>query len=193
MLDEKEFGKILGVLASMWPRTELKAQTLSAYYAILGDLEPDMLKAATLHLGATATFFPSAGEIRRTAFDLLERETGVPDGYAAFGEVMRAVSRFGVYRAPEFSHPLIGDVVQAIGGWRIICMTDENDIASTRMRFVTAYDTLLKRTQMDVRMLPQVREIAQRLSAGDDRLVLDVGNTVDEEVSDDNRQLPSRS
>jgi len=179
MIDRLEFAKVLGVLAAMWPKTKLTRETVNAYYAILGGLDVDLLKAATLHLGATATFFPSAGEIRRAAAELIEFEENRPAGYEAFAEVIRAVGQVGVYGRPEFSHALIAGAVDAIGGWRVICMSDESDMPSTRARFIAAYDTLLKRAQTEARMLPEVRRIVKRLAADGNRPALESGDVVE--------------
>jgi len=179
MIDQEEFAKVLAFIASAWPRHELKPNTIKVYHRLLGDLDPALLKAAALEIGAESTFFPAAAEIRAKAYELIEMGSNTPAGYEAFAEVMQAVARFGVYRAPEFSHALIAGAVDAIGGWRVICMSDESDMPSTRARFIAAYDTLLKRAQTEARMLPEVRRIVKRLAADGNRPALESGDAVE--------------
>jgi hypothetical protein len=181
----------MAVLSSAWPRVELNQQTLSTYYVLLNDLPLALLRAATLHLASEATFFPAAAEIRKAAFGLKERESGVPDGYSAFGEVMRAVGTVGFHGTPAWSHPLIGEALEAIGGWRLFCTAPESSIPSSRMRFVAAFDTLLARARSDVRMLPQVRELVLGLTGGTTP-VLEPGSPIEQTASDKMARAMSR-
>lgn len=157
MTDDLAFNKVMAVLAATYPRMELTPETLTAYHAILGDLPPDLLKAATLHLAATSKWFPAASEIRATAFELVEREAGVPDAYQAWAEVLQNMrTGGGAYSRPEWSHPAIGATVEAVGGYRYLCHS-ENAVAD-RARFVEAFRVMLKRERATVRMLPAVAE-----------------------------------
>lgn len=158
-----EFQKVMGVLAAAYPRFELQPATISAYHAVLSDLDLNLLKAATLHLAATSKWFPAASEIRQTAFELVERESGVPDASQAWRAVMREVSRVGHSQPPDFGHAAIGEAVEAVGGWRQLCLSDNP--VSERMRFIQAYEMMLQRERATMRMLPQVKEIAQKLAA----------------------------
>ena len=72
------------MLAEMFPSVKntrtpdgLEKMTV-AYHAVLYDLPGDLLERAALHIAATATFFPSAGELRRAACDLLDLGHDVP-------------------------------------------------------------------------------------------------------------------
>ena len=171
MIDELEFGKILAVLEDMYPRYTLEPRVVKAYYAVLGDLDVDLLKAATLQIGSeNRPFFPAAGELRQCAFDLVERQSGVPTAWDAWSEVCKRIGDHGYVRVPEFSHPLIQRTVDAVGGWLTLCMS-ENSIAD-RARFAQAYETLAQRERTQFRMLPAVRE-ALELAGGEQRQAIE--------------------
>lgn len=156
-----EFAEILTVLACLYPRFTLTKETIKAYHAILQDIDMQLLKAATLQIGATSKWFPAASEIREAAFELVENESGIPTPGEAWAEAVRQVN---IYAPPEYSHPLIGQAVDAIGGNRVLGMTQEDMLASARARFLEAYKQLRARERYRTRMLPEVHRVAQALS-----------------------------
>jgi len=150
-------------LNSAYPRFTLEPETIEVYYQILSDLPLDLVEAAILQLiTEDSPWCPSVGQIRSCAFDMLDRESGVPTAWDAWAEVTRRFGTHGHSRLPEFSHPLIKQAVDGVGGWRALCMS-ENAIAD-RARFVQAYETLAKRERAQSRMLPQVREMLELVS-----------------------------
>lgn len=142
------------------------SRTYVAYHAILHDIPGDMLRASALHLGGESKWFPTAAELRHAVFALQERAQGIPTAQDAWAEVKRAFRRgFSIYRAPaleDWSHPLIAKALDAIGGWRTLCQSD-ND-AADRARFLQAYDVYVRREQEHMRMLPEVRQVVARLA-----------------------------
>lgn len=157
MMELTEFAKILAVLENCYPRFNLEPRTIEAYYAILSDLDARLLKAAALHIAATSKWFPTASELRGAAFELLERQAGMPTAWDAWAEVCKKVGEEGHVRIPEFSHPLIQDTVKAVGGWLALCMSD-NAVAD-RARFVQAYGSFIARERCETRLLPAIQEL----------------------------------
>jgi len=166
-LDKATFKKFMKALAAMYPKFELTQETLTGYYAILHDLDADLLKAATIEYGSKDTPWPpSAGQLRQLAFDLVDRSQGRISAYEAWGKVVRKIGTHGVYRGePAFEEPAIAHAIQGVGGWRTICMTPEDSLFSTRARFVEAFKRYRQEEQQQTRMLPQIRELTQQLSA----------------------------
>jgi hypothetical protein len=156
--------KALGFLSMLYPRFELSQATLAAYVKVLGDLPAELIQAAAQDIGSRSTFFPAAAELRAAAFQLVEKSSGLPTAYEAWGEVMKGMRTTGSWGVPEFSNPLIMKTVNAIGGWRLLCMSENN--AADRARFVAAYDIYVKREQYDTRMLPEVTAFADQLDTG---------------------------
>jgi hypothetical protein len=164
VIDQAEFAKVMGLLAAAFPRFSLTKATVEAYYQILCDLDLDLLKAAALQLaGGDSPWFPSAGQIRAAAFRMIEEKRGDKTAGEAWGEVMAAVGRYGWYRMPEFSEPLIKDAVVAVGGWQLVCSTPIDALHTTRARFIQAYEQLQNRQRGQERMLPAVCEVVKRL------------------------------
>ena len=162
MIGPAEFRKLMEFLGKAYPRFTLGPETIEVYYQILGDLSLDLVKAAILQLiSDDSPWCPSAGQIRGCAFDLLDREANVPTAWDAWAEVCKRIGDIGYDRKwiPEFSHSLIKRTVDAVGGWLVLCMS-ENAIAD-RARFVQAYETLAKRERAQARMLPQVRKVLE--------------------------------
>ena len=163
-MDELEFGKALAVLEDAYPRYTLEPRVVRTWYAILGDLDADLLKAAVLQIASeNRPFLPAPGEVRQCAFNLVDQQSGVPTAWDAWAEVTR---RFGTHSddrsLPDFSHPLIRQAVDAVGGWRVLCMS--TNAVADRARFVQAYEAMAKRERTQSRMLPQVREVLELAS-----------------------------
>jgi len=163
-MEIREFSKIIYFVAAAYPSFTVKQDMLEAYHAILGDLPSDLLKAAALQLASESrAFFPSAGELRSAAFELIERRDGVPSAPEAWGEVKAQIGAVGYVGSPEFSHALIAEAVRIIG-WRDLCIS-ENQM-SDRARFIQAYEALQKRRRTEVAMLPQVRDALRLVGSG---------------------------
>ncbi len=175
-MDKVEFAKILATLAALYPRYELKKETIAAYHAILGDLSVDLLRAAALQIASRdSPWFPAAGELRAAAFRLLEREAGVPSAGEAWGEVCKRIGDTGSWGTPEFTHPLIQEAIEGIGGWMDICRSEGSRVAD-RARFLQVYGELAGREREAVAMLPEVRSAVAQLAAGWDAKRLGAGD-----------------
>lgn len=168
---------VIEFLIDAYPRQEINPGTIRTYVVCLADIPAEILKAAALAHVTKSPFFPAIAELRDAAAGLMERAMNIPDAYTAWDEVCRAITTHGHYRLPEFSHPLVKKSVDACGGWKALCMS-ENQIAD-RARFFQVYETFQGRQQADHRMLPEVSgmitELAGRLTAGNPRPALQTG------------------
>jgi len=178
-----ELGNILGTLMASYPAftnklgKEERKDMFRAYHLILGDLDANLLLKAALGLVGTATFYPSAGELRRAYFDLLDTANNIPDAYQAWAEVKalfrRGYSRMRPPTAESVTHSRVLAALEGIGGWLALC-SSENDVAD-RARYIQAYETYTKREQYTERMLPGVMETAKRLVATQHRALTEGG------------------
>lgn len=137
--------------------------TLDIYREALADLDYDVLKAAARKCLADCRFFPTIAELRQAAATIVAPPSA--SGVEAWGLVMREVRR-GVGYPLDIPVPcaitdaLILRAVDAIGGWKMLQRsTNQEDIAH-RARFVEVYETLLERQASDARQMPEVRQIA---------------------------------
>lgn len=168
-----QLSKILGTLFTSYPAFAKKLsgaerkEMFRVYHMVLGDLEPELLLKAAMGLVGSNTFYPSAGELRRSYFDLVDSAANVPDAYQAWAEVKalfrRGYSRMHPPTAESVTHPRVLAALDGIGGWRALC-TSQNDVAD-RARYIQAYQTYTKREQYTERMLPGTMEVARRLVA----------------------------
>ncbi len=186
---------LLAGLAARWPHFELSVPTIRAYLATLQDLPVELVTLAAEQLAASSRFFPSAGELRLAAVELILERAEVPRPDAAWGEVVRELARewpehpadpecricrglgylhlevppshpaFGklqlctcrqigpedivtsptgdLWPRPRFSHPLIAEAVESLGGWFELAKAEVRE--SWRARFLEFYEALRRR------------------------------------------------
>jgi len=182
---KKEVAELIAVLAASFPAFKKQLDALDnadvarmnkAYHIALQDIDADLLARVVEHIISTATFFPSAGEIRRAAFHLAEIGLGIPSAQDAWAEVSVMI-RKGFWKTDkgwwearppnegDWSHPLVQKAVEAVGGW-VALRTSEYTIAD-RARFIEAYNTYVKRYREQERMLPGVRQAVEQLGQGE--------------------------
>lgn len=144
MVDRREIIKILAFLAALYPRFELTEASIDAYSLILADIPADLLEAAAKDLGSRATFFPAAAELRRAAYDLIERSQQMPTAYEAWRQVK---SQFAGRR--EELHPLAVQAISSLGGLRAFGQSQVDDEPSWRARLIAAYEIMAERQRRD--------------------------------------------
>ena len=111
-----EVTKILTVVMGAFPSAKpLDDGNFRAYHLLLADLESELLEKAALSIASRNTFFPSAAEIRQEAMKLQVAALGIPSKEDAWAEVCKS---FGPVGQPEWSHPVIGKAIEALGGYR---------------------------------------------------------------------------
>jgi hypothetical protein len=165
MASLKDVGKVLAYLAALYPRYELKVETVRAYHTIVADIEPGLLHAAAIQVASTSKWFPAASELRGAALEIQSRAQGIPSAAEAWREVLAQVGETGSYGVPAFSRHLTSQAVDALGGWRSLCASD--NLVADRAHFFRIYEDLLRRQQEELSLLPQVREAVARLAAGE--------------------------
>lgn len=165
MSDQKDIAKVVAILSAAYPAWQVNEYTIEVYYQDLRDLPSDLLFAAAAkartNSGRNMAFAPSTGEIRQAAAEILRSVRGVPSSYQAWQEVVRAMLEVGSYGTPTWTHPLIGQTVDALG-WRNLCMS-ENAVAD-RARFIQAFEQLSDRAEVEMMEPPQVRGYIEKAS-----------------------------
>lgn len=138
-----EAMKLAAMLIAAWPHTKALPQTVEVYE--MGILHLDQAVALkTFHrMLATRNYLPSVAEFLHAAAEI---ERGpVRAGGEGWGEVRRAIGRYGVYRVPgkdfSFADDTVTRCVDALG-WANLC-NSENESAD-RARFIELYDKLAK-------------------------------------------------
>jgi len=181
---ERLVATALAPLLATWPDEPMPPARLQAYTMVLSDLDPQLLSGAVAQCLTTCRFLPKPAEIRAAAFDLRGRAAGLPDPYEGWSSILEAI-RVGAARpiageayltdetvarrrtALQAIHPLAVRAAFNIGGMPAISQSD--NLAADRARFVDAFRELVARQMGDELMLPAVREhvkaLSQRLGA----------------------------
>lgn len=140
-MTKPEVAKLVAVIIAAFPKSGLDENSSAVYERMLVDLDWPAANAAVERLLATAKFPPTIAEIRESALTLHAGE--VRPGGGAWGEVLRAIGRYGRNRVPgtdfQFTDPVTADCVRALS-WRELC--DSENQAADRARFVELYAQL---------------------------------------------------
>jgi hypothetical protein len=158
---EKRVTRALSFLAALYPNFKLTSATIKAYTKILGDLDGALLEAAAADAGSRSTFFPSAAELRRAAFDLVEQAQEAPSAYEAWQQVQ---SQFRG-RCLEL-HPMARKAIDSLGGLRAFGQSQLEEEPSWRARFIQAYDILAARERRQREHLPEIATYVKQLGDG---------------------------
>lgn len=145
----------------------------------LAHLDVAAVRAALLVHCRTAKFLPSIAEL----CELVAKgaETG-RSGMAAWGDVLKAISRYGVHRVPQFNDPLVKRAVAAVG-WSAICNSEEPGVE--RAHFARVYDRLAA----DARHVAQAGPALAALAAEVEKSPAELVGRVAASIGDGARRL----
>jgi hypothetical protein len=141
---EREAHQVVMIIAANWRSDlrgmepeEIRAWSKMFREGIL-DLDFAEVKAAVDRVIKTEIFLPKVATIRNALIAATRGQRR--SGAEAWGDVIKAVSRYGYNRTPVFDDPIVARVVDALS-WKEIC-NSENATAD-RARFIQAYDQLV--------------------------------------------------
>lgn len=153
-MTDVESQKLFSLLLAAFPMqmrglsSEQVKQTAAMYRRCLADLDASKASEVVTRICSDSEFFPTIATIRKAyaAATGIKRKTGAE----AWGEVLAAVSRFGVYRVPgvdfSFDDENTARCVRALG-WKNLC--ESENATADRARFVDAYDRMSEDTHRD--------------------------------------------
>lgn len=157
---EIELVKLVGVMAAGYPNTQISEETVKVYVSMLKDIPLTVLEPAIQQAMAESEFLPTIARIREKAIALTQ--PAHVSSLEAWGVVKKAMEQVGFYRYPQFEDPLVTKAVECIG-WQTLC-SSENEPAD-RAHFSKVYESLVRREIDDARMLPEVKQIQQKVRA----------------------------
>lgn len=163
MADERHIRGLLRAISGAYPMFELTNDRVSIYVKLLADLDNDALTAATQQHIATSKFPPTVAELRE-ACSFLTRPA-LPSWSDAWAEVLDCIRRVGYLGQPSFSHPLIAQAVQGLGGWQTMCQMEISETATWRAQFRDTFNAYASRAERDAALLPAARAIAVQYGA----------------------------
>lgn len=167
MATEPVIANMFRLFGEIWPReaAAISPTTVQVYSRVLADVEDDLLKAGIVHLLSEATFWPKPAEVRRSCLRLVQRnERTAGEAWAMVGQYLNLPQSTWIGGRRYRAKPLPDDVqraVDAVGG--ISYLRQSADVVADRARFLQAYEAMRTREQEHARMLPEVRQVVQRL------------------------------
>ena len=138
------FAKLFSGLLAAFPGEQTDPATGSqVFFLALQDIPDDALAFAVAEWLARGRKFPTIADLRELA---LSDEYPLPE--EAWGEVKRAFAQYGRSQEPQFSHPIISQVVDDFG-WESLCSSNVQDEPIVRAQFVKAYRARVRRATFD--------------------------------------------
>jgi len=174
MATDKVVKQVLAVLAVAYPGFEMAKETPQVYAQLLKDIPDDVLIAAVQQHAANSKWFPKIAELREVAQDIQARAAGVLTSEESWLAVREAVRQFGWYgepidpengggwRVPTMLDEMTKRAIEGLGGWKMLCQSD--NAPADRAHYLKIYGSLLHRHQSDAAMLPQVKDVVDRLA-----------------------------
>lgn len=163
MASEGQIRGLLRAISGAYSGFELTDDRVKIYVKLLVDLDADALIAATQQHIATNKFPPTVAELRE-ACSYLTRPA-LPTWADAWDEVLTAIRRVGYMGQPSFSHPLIEQTVQGMGGWKVMCQMEISETATWRAQFRDTFSAYASRETRAADLLPAARAIAAQHGA----------------------------
>ena len=165
MASQTDIVDLITVLRAALPKQPISSEQFDemvpVWTMILEDIPAELLSVvAKDRCSKRDPFFPSVGEIRQTALDLVATDADRLTAGDAWDEVNRAFRNVGYTRSPEWTHPDIDRAVRGVGGWAYLCHSD-NPMAD-RARFLDIFKVYRGRADTDRRMLPATREFVAK-------------------------------
>jgi hypothetical protein len=175
---KESISEILIVLAAAYPRFTLTKDTMTAYIAMLKDMDPETLKAAAFQCASNSSFFPSVFEIRQAAAEIQRKAENIPTAYEAWDDLNNAGNgyrKMAILKADgyeshyeietkeyEWLHPLVKRVAEQLGWPRNF---PGDNLSTDRAHYFKAYEQELSNYLNDRRMLPEVRGYIESLQS----------------------------
>ena len=152
-MTKSEVMKLLGWVTANFPHMQERdlRPTAELWHRMLGDIPYQAAEAGIMRIMATARYFPTVAEVRDAAMSFMV--PSLPSPGEAWGEVLRAVRRWGFYRPEEAIETLRPTVRKAVEyvGWEEVCSEPEGVI---RAHFMRVYEQVAKREQ-EYALMPQ--------------------------------------
>ena len=155
-LTPEQAFELVSMLVKSYRSLKIEEYNITAYTAMIGDLDYETCKAAMLNLITESEYFPTIAAIRKAA---VKATVHVLTGHEAWAEVKREIRQTGNMGEPQFSSPLIKKAVQGMGGWRSLCMAPDDEWV--RKDFIKAFETYSERAFSELLHTPNARQLAQ--------------------------------
>ncbi len=142
-MTEREFASCIALLCASVGR-DMSLEQSKAWYAMLGDLSVEQLKAGIIATLRSYTFagFPPIGTIRENCGVASGVITTKDRPLLAWQAVRWAISKVGAYDSPAFDDEGINATIRELGGWPLLCDTPSDEMHWLEKRFCATYSAL---------------------------------------------------
>jgi len=169
---DAEMAQTIAFVIGHWPAWRPNDATIDATRRLLVDLPYNQVCAAVDQIAVEgAEFAPTGGMIRAKVVELFDPDLP-PCAGEAWADVLYAIRTFGRNRRPSFTHSIVGAAVDALGGWAMLCASD-NPVAD-RAHFLRIYEPLADRYRKRALYPPSVREALAEAALADARSLTDL-------------------
>lgn len=135
----RHIAEVTALLSTAYPSWKMNEKTVAVYATLLGDIEPNALKAAAAQFCRTSEFPPTVAALVRLAREHQGCGDNSPTPSDAWAEVFGHIRNSGYMERPKWSHPRITRALRVLGGWVDVCSAPPAHLPSNRSRFLEAY------------------------------------------------------
>ena len=175
----QDFAKAMAFLGQAYNK-EFDKNQLNVWYMFFRDESKEDFKAAIMRIIAKSKFLPSIAEIREE-IKLIQTPFLQLSADDEWHEVQKAIGKYGYYNAEEAEKsfdPITAKAVRNMGGFRKICMSEDNDW--TRKNFLRLWEDIKDKqesvllpdtmylTASEKQLLPQYEEMRRLLHIGEE-------------------------
>jgi len=170
-------AKLMTAMSANFVNYKLTKEAVVFNASILSDIPDDVLEAATVHIcSKPGAFFPSVGDWRKIALDIMLNKAGIPSEYQAWEELISMIgkgpSRRLTGEKDDDGKWIVEDIPDRIWknkiaervaeqlGWPEF--PDLNNLSYERHAFMEAYRIQCQRIDEDIRTLPGVKKVEQQ-------------------------------
>ena len=165
-MSNKEFTIWAAALQTYYPRFNLlpNKQAMSLWFDALKDLPAEVLTAALKKWTVTEKWPPTIAELREKCDEIVNGDR--PDWGSAWGEVQRAIRRWGYMQIEEAMNsmsPVTREAVRRIG-WQNICESENPE--AIRAQFRQIYELCDRHESTERGLPPELKVMIQSLRIG---------------------------
>lgn len=152
-MNKKEIINLLAIATANFPTMQERDMKPTAilWEKSLSDIPYEIAEKAILKVLSTSRFFPTIAEIREASVQITQPRT--LDAIEAWGLIVQAIRKYGLYRQGEALGSLPPDVAEMARRftWRELCLNENPD--TLRAQFRMAWETQSKRDK-ETKALP---------------------------------------
>lgn len=171
-MTRETLGRCLGFLENMLSQQDWKPTLIEMYAVVLQPLTDAEGKAAVEYAFTHENWRPSPARLIEIAAELA---SPIPDADATYDEIMHLADTVGVMGQrhperpnirvagpPEFSHPIVGRVVQYLGGWANLCVGESQLYEGLKKQVRSSWESVARdwreRVRGALRLPPERRD-----------------------------------